>query len=591
MGRLIPAILLTAAIIGPVAPLVAATADGAPTRKVLPAFGSEDELVSYLRKAQDQARYTSQGSQGSELEEVVTTAARAEPSITNSQYAGVDEGGIVKRHGDHLVILRRGRLFTVDLSQSRLRPVASINAYAPDEDPGNTWYDEMLVSGDTVAVIGYSYERGGTELGLFDINAKGLLRYRATYHLRSHDYYSSRNYASRLIGSKLILYAPLNLAVPEDEPLEVLPAIRKWHANATPSEFRRIIAANRVFIGPSAQTPTSNLVLHSVTVCDLAQTDLSCHASGVVGDWGEVFYVSPKAVYVWAGNRAEATSTSRSSTLVRMPLDGADPQAIGVVGDPVDQFSFDETDSGMLNVLVRSESGGDAMWNAEHTDGAVALLRLPIRSFGDGADAAPLSDYQILPTPTTDASFHNRFIGDYVLYGTGARWDSEQQAPDPHLFVANTKTRVVTRLMLAHGVDRLESTGGAALVVGEAGENLHFTGVSLRGVDRPAVTQHVVLRHLVQGETRSQGFFYQPDDRQSDEGVIALPVRRPAAPIYASLFDESAAVVFIRRRPSRFNEIGRLVANDSNRVVPAAWRPQDHPGDTEIGTPGFHGAV
>src|SRR2546425_2740742 len=33
--------------------------------------------------------------------------------ITNVQHAGVDEGGIVKVHGDHLVILRRGRLFTV----------------------------------------------------------------------------------------------------------------------------------------------------------------------------------------------------------------------------------------------------------------------------------------------------------------------------------------------------------------------------------------------------------------------------------------------------------------------------------------------
>jgi hypothetical protein len=42
----------------------------------------------------------------------------------------------------------------------------------------------------------YSYERGGTELGLFDIDQYGKLGYRATYHLRSNDYYSSRNYAS-----------------------------------------------------------------------------------------------------------------------------------------------------------------------------------------------------------------------------------------------------------------------------------------------------------------------------------------------------------------------------------------------------------
>jgi uncharacterized secreted protein with C-terminal beta-propeller domain len=33
-------------------------------------------------------------------------------ALTNVQHAGVDEGGIVKLHGDHLVILRRGRLFT-----------------------------------------------------------------------------------------------------------------------------------------------------------------------------------------------------------------------------------------------------------------------------------------------------------------------------------------------------------------------------------------------------------------------------------------------------------------------------------------------
>ena len=51
-------------------------------------------------------------------------AKAAEPtaeSITNVQHAGVDEGGIVKLHGDHLVILRRGRLFTVQHRRRRAR--------------------------------------------------------------------------------------------------------------------------------------------------------------------------------------------------------------------------------------------------------------------------------------------------------------------------------------------------------------------------------------------------------------------------------------------------------------------------------------
>jgi hypothetical protein len=48
-----------------------------------------------------------------------------------------------------------------------------------------------------VVVIGYSYARGGTEIGLFELGRDGALAYRATYHLRSNDYYSTRNYTSR----------------------------------------------------------------------------------------------------------------------------------------------------------------------------------------------------------------------------------------------------------------------------------------------------------------------------------------------------------------------------------------------------------
>ena len=136
-------------------------------------------------------------------------ASKDEDSVTNTQHAGVDEGGIVKLHGDHLVVLRRGRLFTVAVGDNALKPISAVDAFGPEIDPRNTWYDEMLVSDDNVVVIGFSYERGGTEVGLFNIDGAGNLSYRSTYHLRSNDYYSSRNYASRLIGSKLIFYTPL----------------------------------------------------------------------------------------------------------------------------------------------------------------------------------------------------------------------------------------------------------------------------------------------------------------------------------------------------------------------------------------------
>src|SRR4030095_16689860 len=106
----------------------------------------------------------------------------------------------------HLVILRRGHLFTIAINDGELKPISVIDAFGPDLDPDGSWYDEMLISEDTMVVIGYSYSRSGTEVGLFDINKDGQLAYRSTYHLRSNDYYSSRNYASRLIGNKLIFY-------------------------------------------------------------------------------------------------------------------------------------------------------------------------------------------------------------------------------------------------------------------------------------------------------------------------------------------------------------------------------------------------
>jgi len=97
-------------------------------------------------------------------------AGYADESITNVQHAGVDEGGIVKLHGDHLVVLHRGRLVTVAMGGDALSPISSVDAFAREMDPHGTWYDEMPASEDAIVVIGYSYQRGGTEIGLLHID-------------------------------------------------------------------------------------------------------------------------------------------------------------------------------------------------------------------------------------------------------------------------------------------------------------------------------------------------------------------------------------------------------------------------------------
>ncbi|GJG86278.1 hypothetical protein tb265_14590 [Gemmatimonadetes bacterium T265] len=497
----------------------------------------------------------------------VAARAAAPASLTNVQHAGVDEGGIVKRHGDHLVILRRGRLFTVAVGGGALRPVAAVDAFGPGINPQSDWYDELLVSRDRVVVVGYSYARGGTEFGVFEIDDAGQLRYRATYELRSNDYYSSRNYASRLIGTRLIFYSPLALRRDGRDLLASLPAMRRWDGGA--GQFRPITTPRHVYRPARPLAPGEQAMLHTVTVCDLASTDVGCEARVVIGPSERVTYVSPSAVYLWTtdGWTGDPSARDRSgadaprATVYRIPLDGGAPRAIGVVGSPIDQFSFLEGEDGYLNVLVRSDASGDGMWHAElaAAAGSAALLRVPLASFGDGSRSAPVADYRALPA-TPDGITHDRFVGTHLLYGVGSGW-GRPRADSASVYVVPIAGGAVSTVALPHGVDRIEAMGGDAVVAGTDGRDLHFSGVRLRG--RPAAVQHFVLPDAAQGELRSHGFFYRDDG--ADSGVIGLPVRTAGRPGYVHLYESSAAVQFVGNANGHFTNLGALAAREDQQ--------------------------
>src|SRR5262249_4722164 len=150
--------------------------------------------------------------------------------------------------------------------------------------------------------------------------------------------------------------------------------------------------------------------------------NFKCEATSVLGPTGRVFYVSPDSVYVWTTDWSLYGPRSKeSSMLYRMPLDGSSPSAIGVSGSPVDQFSFLESEDDHLNVLVRSAASGEGMWGAERAAGDVALMRIPLATFNDGSINAPSRSYRALPI-ASGSTFQNRFVGDYLLYGTGSGW-------------------------------------------------------------------------------------------------------------------------------------------------------------------------
>jgi uncharacterized secreted protein with C-terminal beta-propeller domain len=115
------------------------------------AFGSEEELARYFREWTESQKRRERGVaknmaadsaapalMDTEEKEAPEAKAKSDESVTNVQHAGVDEGGIVKVHGNHLVVLRRGRLFTVAIGDNALKPISAVDAFAPDIDTRST---------------------------------------------------------------------------------------------------------------------------------------------------------------------------------------------------------------------------------------------------------------------------------------------------------------------------------------------------------------------------------------------------------------------------------------------------------------------
>jgi hypothetical protein len=250
------------------------------------------------------------------------------------------------------------------------------------------------------------------------------------------------------------------------------------------------------------------------------------------------------------------SGTRPSAMLARIPLDGSSPTAERVSGSPIDQFSFFESGDGYVNVMTVARGNGDAMWSAEYSGGPASLLRLALDSMGDGSRAAPTWAYRRLPSPV-GGTIQNRFAGNYLLYGTGSGWGTEE-ASDHVLFAVPWRGGDVSSLRLPHGTDRIEVMGGGAVVVGVKGSDLEFSGIGLEG--RPRLVQRYTMRNASQGELRSHGFFYRPDGEAS--GVLGLPVREENRPGYTHLVEGSASVLFLRNADNRFTALGKLQAGN-----------------------------
>ena len=473
------------------------------------------------------------------------------PASDPAPAAALQEGGIVKLAGDYLVVLHRGRLFTVRVGGDALEPVSYVEAFGLDTDPQGVSYEQLLVSGDQVVVTGPAGSGDRLRLGVFRLSPDGRLESRAAYSVRSQDELwrvndRSRGDAVRLVDGRLVHYAPLS--VNDQDPRTSLPML-----GGPAGTFRPTLVPGRLY-RPTGRIHTRSLRLHTLTSCGLGD-DLRCESTALLAPGGP-FHLSATALYVWTQQRASwDDDAATASVLYRMPLDGSAPTALRVSGDPVDGPAIMEGADGHVYVLTRTDASGAALFGAEHPPGRLALLRVPVSAFGGGRGAATREQYRLLPTPAPHAHLNARFVGGWLVYGTGRHPANRQPLDSASVYATPLRGGPVTEAPLPHDVERIEALGSGAVAIGGDGRDLHLTALNLAGGG--AV---VAGSHTVPGQASAPALFLRPDG--GDDGVAGIPLFGPDRPGYEWMRLGSARILYLRARDLRLEEMGVLASGD-----------------------------
>lgn len=488
-------------------------------------------------------------------QDVIVTGSVASPpaSITNNQTTGVDEGDIVKQIGPFLLVLQDGRIFSID-TRGGLKLADRIDVYRDPES--DTWYDEMLVQDDHVLINAYSYEEEATELSIFSIDrTTGKLTAQGVFLITSDDYYDVDNYATRIVGDRLVIYTPYEPETLVDRARR--PVVRPWLPEAEREAAERKAGDRRLgrplFGARDIYRPvqrTAAPVIHSLSICRLGAwkpgDELQCRVTAFVGPQEAEMFVSPEEIYLWtwpgwrelgwngdcddeeggAGKRGRPRRADViPSAIFRVPLDGNEPGVVSANGRPFDQFGMDSRD-GEFRALgywqnIRCES-----W--ENPD--LAFLKLPWSSFG--GEFMRAADRQFTPLPSPGKRVvENRFADQWLVYGGRNSWsgyppdDNDPPQQSAVVTVPVERPANAKNFTLPHTIVRTERVGDDMVLNGyRDGTGLTITLLKLGAT--PHVGSSVTLPRRFESEGRSHAF-NSITDRNGD-GVIGVPtVLRP----------------------------------------------------------------
>jgi hypothetical protein len=485
-----------------------------------------------------------------EIQEAVVTGVRAssQASITNNQEAGVDEGDIVKAFDRFFVVLQHGRLFSVDTGSGagQLRLVDRINAYqSADVD---SWIDEVLIFDDILLVTGYSYDVGASIVSMVRIDHDGDFHLLARYFIESNDYFSSENYASRIVDGKLVIYTPVNLTYVRSDKELPLPRIRRWTPEAGYSPWQPLFGISDVYRPIQA---TYSPAMHVLSVCPIAASGaFKCASRGIVGPWNHELYVAPNHAYLWLTSDeddvpwfdekddCERGVDPRSlrgipSAAFRLDIARGSLTAVRTEGEPSNQFAFDDRGTHLWALVKRppaecSLDNDDIQVDSDSSNLVpMALARIPASAFSTSPPTFPASDLYNVPA-VADGWLQAQYADNFLLYGTpqgawnayyGGRWGDAYHPGQ--LAVVPLPMPERGRLMkLGHSIDRIERFGKHALVFGYPDvDDFAVSSISLRQNARLADTE--IMPGVAESEGRSHAF--NSVVTADDAGLFGIP--------------------------------------------------------------------
>ncbi len=453
-------------------------------------------------------------------------------NITNTQVASVDEGDIVKLIGEYLLVLQDGRIFAVHYPTMTLTDRQDVYRKDEDGDPiGADWYDEMLVQGDQIIVTAYSYEDDASEITVLRLDQEtGKVEPRGVFLISSDDYYDVDNYATRIVGDKLIIHTPYeadDLVSRRNRPV-----IRRW-TNAedfydNEGEGRQVLRAQDIY---RPVFGVSEPWIHSISVCplsDVIERGLRCETTGFIGTELAEMYVAGDAIYLWhsalgadeqswtdctIGTPSPDFGEVPPAAIYRLPIGSGEVEVLGARGLPIDQFSMDAQGNRFraLSNFFHHACSDDELPKS------FALLNASQGQFRDRYIPAREREFANLPSMMT-SSVENRFVGDWVVYGGRDRYS--RRPPRNEEASKRALSNVVhavpiddpdnaQAIAIGHTLVRLERMGDAAFIangyVDRSGLRVSYVGLGDHE-NSTGVRSSAFLPGRYESESRSHAF-------------------------------------------------------------------------------------